>query len=131
MGLAWSDGGGRGRKSGCCPRCRVPHDHTDRKGLVGRATLYRYGLSSGVLSALSWLFEILPALGVGAVPEFAKDQQQGGRGRDVTLVSGIGASVGKVYPRAVLIVMGLIQEARIPSGPGITVMCSSSDPQQL
>src|SRR5580698_5430497 len=131
MGLAWPDGGRRGRKSGPGPRRRVPYDHTDRKGLVGRATLYRYGLSSGVLSALSWLFEILPALGVGAVPEFAKDQQQGGRGRDVKLGAGIGSSAAKLDPRPVLIVTGLIQEARIASGPGMTVICSSSDPQQL
>jgi hopanoid-associated phosphorylase len=30
-----------------------------------------------------------------------------------------------------LIVTGLIQEARIAAGPGMTVICSSSDPQQL
>ena len=44
---------------------------------------------------------------------------------------GDGASVGKVDPRPVLIVTGLMQEARIASGPGMTVICSSSDPQQL
>jgi hopanoid-associated phosphorylase len=31
----------------------------------------------------------------------------------------------------VLIVTGLAQEARIAAGPGLTVICSSSDPQQL
>jgi hopanoid-associated phosphorylase len=31
----------------------------------------------------------------------------------------------------VLIVTGLAQEARIAAGPGMTVICSSSDPQQL
>jgi hopanoid-associated phosphorylase len=31
----------------------------------------------------------------------------------------------------VLIVTGLLQEARIAAGPGMTVICSSSDPQQL
>jgi len=30
-----------------------------------------------------------------------------------------------------LIVTGLVQEARIAAGPGMTVICSSSDPQQL
>jgi adenosylhomocysteine nucleosidase len=49
----------------------------------------------------------------------------------VKLGAGVGASVGKVDPRPVLIVTGLIQEARIASGPGMTVICSSSDPQQL
>jgi hopanoid-associated phosphorylase len=34
-------------------------------------------------------------------------------------------------PRPVLIVTGLVQEARIAAGPGLTVICSSSDPQQL
>jgi hopanoid-associated phosphorylase len=34
-------------------------------------------------------------------------------------------------PRPVLIVTGLIQEARIAEGPGMTVICSSSDPGQL
>lgn len=33
--------------------------------------------------------------------------------------------------RPVLIVTGLIQEARIAAGPGMTVICSSSDPVQL
>jgi hopanoid-associated phosphorylase len=31
----------------------------------------------------------------------------------------------------VLIVTGLVQEARIAAGPGMTVICSSSDPRQL
>jgi hypothetical protein len=34
-------------------------------------------------------------------------------------------------PRPVLIVTGLVQEARIAAGPGMIVICSSSDPQQL
>jgi adenosylhomocysteine nucleosidase len=36
-----------------------------------------------------------------------------------------------IDPRPVLIVTGLVQEARIAAGPGLTVICSSSDPQQL
>ena len=47
------------------------------------------------------------------------------------LGAGVGTSGGKVDPRPVLIVTGLIQEARIASGPGMTVICSSSDPRQL
>ena len=47
------------------------------------------------------------------------------------LGAGVSAPVGNVDPRPVLIVTGLIQEARIASGPGMTVICSSSDPQQL
>jgi hopanoid-associated phosphorylase len=37
----------------------------------------------------------------------------------------------EVDSRPVLIVTGLLQEARIAAGPGMTVICSSSDPQQL
>jgi len=49
----------------------------------------------------------------------------------VRLGAGTGTSAGKVDPRPVLIVTGLAQEARIAAGPGLTVICSSSDPQQL
>ena len=46
--------------------------------------------------------------------------------------AGDGASAGKrIDPRPVLIVTGLVQEARIAAGPGMTVICSSSDPRQL
>ena len=47
------------------------------------------------------------------------------------LGAGAGAPLGNVDPRPVLIVTGLVQEARIASGPGMAVVCSSSDPQQL
>jgi hopanoid-associated phosphorylase len=36
-----------------------------------------------------------------------------------------------VDPRPILIVTGLVQEARIAAGPGMAVICSSSDPNQL
>jgi hopanoid-associated phosphorylase len=36
-----------------------------------------------------------------------------------------------IDPRPVLIVTGLVQEARIAAGPGMIVNCSSSEPQQL
>jgi hopanoid-associated phosphorylase len=50
----------------------------------------------------------------------------------VILGAGDDASAGTmVDPRPVLIVTGLVQEARIAAGPGMTVICSSSDPQQL
>src|ERR1700750_1649308 len=132
MGLAWFDGGGGGRASGGRAPRGVPNKHTDRKRPVGRAALHGNGLSSGVLSALSWLLEILSALGAGAVSKFEERQQQGGRGRNVNLGAGIAASVGNSFdPRPILIVTGLVQEARIAAGPGMTVICSSSDPKQL
>ena len=37
----------------------------------------------------------------------------------------------RIDPRPVLIVTGLVQEARIAAGPGMIVICSSSDPKQL
>jgi adenosylhomocysteine nucleosidase len=50
----------------------------------------------------------------------------------VNLEAGDGVSVGgRVDPRPVLIVTGLVQEARIAAGPGMAVICSSSDPRQL
>src|ERR1019366_1261382 len=104
MGLAWADGSGRGRASGGRAWRAVPNRYTDRKRSVGRATLYGNRLSSGVLSALSWLSEVLSALGVGAVPESEEHQQQGGRGRNVNLGTGDDASVGnRIDPRPVLI----------------------------
>ena len=48
------------------------------------------------------------------------------------LGAGTDASVGNGFdPRPILIVTGLVQEARIAAGPGMTVICSSSDPKQL
>jgi len=41
------------------------------------------------------------------------------------------SAAGQIDSRPVLIVTGLVQEARIAAGPGMTVICSSSDPQQL
>jgi adenosylhomocysteine nucleosidase len=50
----------------------------------------------------------------------------------VNLGAGAAASVGTSFdPRPILIVTGLVQEARIAAGPGMTVICSSSDPRQL
>ena len=41
------------------------------------------------------------------------------------------SAVNRIDPRPVLIVTGLVQEARIAAGPGMVVICSSSDPRQL
>jgi adenosylhomocysteine nucleosidase len=49
----------------------------------------------------------------------------------VNLGAGDDASAGRIDSRPVLIVTGLAQEARIAAGPGMTVICSSSDPRQL
>ncbi|MGM4917153.1 phosphorylase [Tardiphaga sp. 813_E8_N1_3] len=44
---------------------------------------------------------------------------------------GISTAGDTTDPRPVLIVTGLVQEAKIAAGPGMTVICSSSDPVQL
>jgi adenosylhomocysteine nucleosidase len=55
----------------------------------------------------------------------------------VSFGAGVAVSVGRsrgkysIDRRPVLIVTGLVQEARIAAGPGMIVICSSSDPQQL
>lgn len=43
----------------------------------------------------------------------------------------VGASGAVAGGRPLLIVTGLFSEARIAAGPGMTVICSSSDPRQL
>src|SRR5258705_695673 len=131
MGLAWPDGGGRGRASGGCTGRGVPKKHTDRKTVVGRAAVDGNRLSEGVLSALSLLSEVLSALGIGAVSKSKEHQQQGGRGRDVKGAGRDTFAGNRIDPRPVLIVTGLVQEARIAAGPGMIVICSSSDPRQL
>ncbi|WP_213771284.1 phosphorylase [Bradyrhizobium sp. dw_78] len=50
------------------------------------------------------------------------------------MILGTGGEVSTgqaIDPRPVLIVTGLVQEARIAAGPGMIVICSSSDPGQL
>lgn len=49
----------------------------------------------------------------------------------MNLEAGDDASAGRIDSRPILIVTGLVQEARIAAGPGMTVICSSSDPRQL
>ena len=50
----------------------------------------------------------------------------------MNLGAAIDVAVGNAFdPRPVLIVTGLVQEARIAAGPGMTVICSSSNPRQL
>jgi len=49
----------------------------------------------------------------------------------VNLGAGFDLAAGRVDPRPILIVTGLVQEARIAAGPGMAVVCSASDPQQL
>jgi adenosylhomocysteine nucleosidase len=49
----------------------------------------------------------------------------------VNLGVGDGLCGERIDPRPILIVTGLVQEAQIAAGPGMAVVCSSSDPRQL
>jgi hypothetical protein len=49
------------------------------------AAFYRDGLSPGLISALSWLREIFPALGDGALPQSQNRQLASGASGNVTL----------------------------------------------
>ena len=64
-------------------RDRLSHAHAGRRRTLERATLYGGRLSAHLLPALSRLFEVLPALGLGALPQSQARQQQGGGVRDV------------------------------------------------
>src|SRR5262249_45093106 len=132
MGLAWPDGGRGGRAPGRHQGDSVLNGNTGGKKALGRAALHGNGLSQGILSALPWLPEVLSALGVGAVQEPQQDQQQGRRGRNVTLGMGEDFSAeNPIDPRPILIVTGLLQEARIAAGPGMAVIWSRSDPGEV
>src|SRR5437762_12110930 len=105
MGLACPDGGGRGRESRSFQGDWVLNGNTGRKRALGRAAGHCDGLSPRILSALSWLPEVLPALGVGAVEEPDENEQQCGRGRSVNLGGGGDCSaVYRIDPRQMLIV---------------------------
>src|SRR5262249_58828058 len=69
LGAARPDGGGSGRPSGGQARHRLSLTHAGRRRLLERAALYRHGFSARVLSALPRLFEVLPVVGAGALPQ--------------------------------------------------------------
>ena len=60
-----------------------------QRRLLGRAALHRDRFPARVLSALSRLFEILPAVGAGALPQSAQPQHARGGVRDVTANSAV------------------------------------------
>src|SRR6201996_100431 len=75
------------------------------------AALYRRRLSAGVLSQLSRLSEILPALGAGARPQPQAGQFRQGRGWALTILA----------------VTGLKREAEIVGGPGVVAVTGGGD----
>jgi adenosylhomocysteine nucleosidase len=80
--------------------------------LEGR--IYRDRFSPGLFSALSWLFEIFPALGDGALPESEGRQPATG-------------PHGDVDGSPVIAVTGLKAEAWIASGPRILALSGCGD----
>jgi adenosylhomocysteine nucleosidase len=81
--------------------------------LEGR-TFYRDRFSPGLFSALSWLFEIFPALGDGALPQSEGRQPATG-------------PHGDVDGSPVIAVTGLKAEAWIASGPRILALSGCGD----
>ena len=55
-------------------RCQLPARTPGRRRLLGRAALHRHRFPARVLPALPRLFEVLPAVGAGALPQ--PDAQQ-------------------------------------------------------
>ena len=69
LGAARADGGGRDRSSRGEARDRLSLTHAGPRRLLGRAALHRDRFPARVLPALPRLFEILPAVGAGALPQ--------------------------------------------------------------
>src|SRR5262245_28380696 len=82
---------------------------------MGSGSLRRRRFSARVLSALSWLSQILSALGTRALPESEIGQFAPRRLRTVTILA----------------VTGLLREARIVALPGVTPVVGGADPAQL
>ena len=74
---------------------------------VARRHLYRRRVSARLLPALPRLFEVLPPLGAGPLPKSPTRQYPTGRVWDV----------GQM-PLALVVVVGMVREARIVSGQG-------------
>ncbi len=83
LGAARPDGGGRGRHPAVARGIDYLARHAGRRRLLERAALHRDRFPARVLSALPRLFEVLPALGAGALPQPAERQRARGRVRDV------------------------------------------------
>jgi adenosylhomocysteine nucleosidase len=80
--------------------------------------IYRNWVSASVLPALSWLFEVLPSLGDNTFQEPETRQSQRQR-------------AGDMNPSTVLVVTGLVAEARIAAGADIHVVTGGCDGAHL
>src|SRR4029077_7947256 len=84
VGAARPHGRGRDRSSSGRARHRLPRGGARRRRLLERAALHRDRFSARVLSALPRLFEILSAVGNGALPQSQARQYARGDVRYVT-----------------------------------------------
>ena len=88
LGAAWPDGRGEIDHPAVARGIKYLADNARRRRLLERAALHRHGFPARVLSALPRLFEILPGLGDGALPQSQKRQCARGGVGDVTCHSG-------------------------------------------
>src|SRR5262249_47111974 len=88
LGAARPHGGRGGRRSRGQARDRLFGPHAGRRRLLERAALHGHGLPARVLSALSRLLQILPAVGARALPQPPECHDALGALRDVTRLCG-------------------------------------------
>src|SRR5262245_27895731 len=115
MGAARLDGGGRGGASCRGPRHRLSAANAGCVRSVAAGCLYRRRFPACVLSALSRLSQVLPALGAGALPQPAAHQRRTHHVRYVMILA----------------VVGLQRERRIVAGSGVEVIVGGGDRTRL
>ena len=113
VGIARHHGGRTSRPPCCRTRsCIFAADARIRRRMA-RGTLHRDRIPARLLSALSRLCEVFPALGAGALSQYQSRQRSFRRVRHVTALP---------HRPPVIAVTGLAFEARIAAGEGVTVI---------
>src|SRR5204862_8244567 len=92
-------------------RCPLLDGNADTGRVVAAERTYGWRFPARVLSALSRLSEILPALGLGPLPQF-EGRKFAPRG---------------VRPVTIIAVSGLMREALIAAGPGIRTLVGAGN----
>ncbi len=117
------DGGRRGRPPRGRARRRLPARQPDGGRLLARGAVHRHRLPARLLPALPRLPEVLPAVGAGALPQPQALELAHRHGGHVT-------DVPRGLP-PVLLVAGLVAEARIAAGPGAVAVAGGGDAARL
>ena len=117
LGGAWPDGRGRARSSGGGARRQISCRHARQRRLLERAALHRDWFPARVLSALPRLFEVLPALGHGTLPQSQARQRPARCRRDV--ISPISRLYCRLAPqsnRYIAAALGYIRTSAVGDG---------------